>query len=623
MHVDLPLPLNLSWLLLALPLVVVAAHELCASATRRRLLRQALTPVLAIALWLLAVHAAGLVTRSFVAGLRIGTLTVALFGAAAWARRSVTPASPGHGPGLGAFALVLVGLTTVPVAWMAFNWAFHDEDLYTGHMSIAAEMQNDVYPPRHLTFPDLALQYHYGFDLLVACITALTRVRVDVGIDIATVLLWVVTGSVLWALGELWFGRGWLVVLVTLFAGGPPVCLFDPPGTPRGPTGFCRLLGPGVLPPLVSSFFQHPWALGLPLALAALVVLSARDGPRRLPRLLVLGVLFTALSLGHVVLFVTVVPSVAAAEAWFAVTEARRPSLAIPVAATAVASFALAMLLQASVASFGGAGTRALVFRPGAGEGLADTLRWHVQSYGIALPLALAGLPLLPRAGRAVTALLFGGSLLVVNSVRYAHSGDIVKFGVVASLAMSLAVAALLHRVLLAGEAGSALRRASARGLCAILLVASSAGGAAFALFFFTKAIDRYYAHSVGPMAPDDERAASFVRSHVRAGEMTFRREGPAAGYARWAGLPVPWYDWATRGFGFPEARFTARDELLRTLPASPDPYLAQGMRWFVLDPQDGLIGARADAWISAGRATMRATFGRLRVVELASGTQP
>jgi hypothetical protein len=616
-NVDLPLPTNLVILTLLLPGIAVAGHELGAWLTQKRLLRHALTPVLALALWLLSVHAAALVTRSFVAGLRVGTLAVALAGLASRVHRGRASRGASEGPGLGPAAMALVALSTIPVAWMAFNWAFHDEDLYTGHMSISAEIQNDVYPPRHLTFPDLPLRYHYGFNLLVACITALTRARVDVGIDIATVLLWICTGSVLWALGDLWFGRGWLTLLLTLFAGGPPVCLFDPPGISGGPPGRCRILGPGVLAPLVSNFFQHPWALGLPLSLSALLVFSAREHERRRARLVVLWLLCTALSLGHVVLFMTVLPSIVAAEVWFAWTEERRPLGAAGLVATAAASVTAAVVLGASVISFGGSGPAALVFKLGVGNGLADTLRWHAQSYGVALPLALLGLPFVPRAGRVVTALLLGGSLLVVDTVRYVHSGDIIKFGVVASVAMALAGAAAVNRLILARRGLRLAPRALLGGLCAALLLVSSWGGLAFALFFFSKTVDRYYAHALPPMAPDDQRAASFIRSRVKAGEMVFRREGPAAGYAQWAGLPVPWSDWATRGFGFPQERFDARSRLCKALPAAPGPYLAEGIDWFVLEPADATLGARADAWIAGGQAAQLATFGRLRVVKL------
>ena len=59
-------------------------------------------------------------------------------------------------------------LVTAYVAPTALGWSFHDEVLVTGHLSITSEIENGTYPPRHLSFPELELRYHYGFDLLVA-----------------------------------------------------------------------------------------------------------------------------------------------------------------------------------------------------------------------------------------------------------------------------------------------------------------------------------------------------------------------------------------------------------------------------------------------------------------------
>ena len=128
---------------------------------------------------------------------------------------------------------------------------------------------------------------------------------------------------------------------------------------------------------------------------------------------------------------------------------------------------------------------------------------------------------------------------------------------------------------------------------------------------------DRVYAHALPPMAPD-ARAASFLRSRVRPGEIVFRREGPAAGYAQWGGLPLPWSDWGTATFGFPRERTEARASLLRALPLETSAYRAEGIVWFVLDASDARMNSRADAWIAMGEAEVVARFGALRVVRLA-----
>ena len=75
------------------------------------------------------------------------------------------------------------------------------------------------------------------------------------------------------------------------------------------------------------------------------------------------------------------------------------------------------------------------------------------------------GLPLLPRRGRLTTALLLGGSLAALDSVRYVHSDDSLKLGVVAGVAGGLAAAATVSRILDAARPRSLPLGALAVGL--------------------------------------------------------------------------------------------------------------------------------------------------------------
>ena len=92
--------------------------------------------------------------------------------------------------------------TTLCVSVIALTWSFHDELYVTGHMSIISQMQNDVYPPVHLSFPNEPLKYHYGFDLFSVVLTALFRLPVSLGIDVAAIVLWFYTWFLHWKLGE-------------------------------------------------------------------------------------------------------------------------------------------------------------------------------------------------------------------------------------------------------------------------------------------------------------------------------------------------------------------------------------------------------------------------------------
>ena len=173
-------------------------------------------------------------------GLWAGTLTVAAVGLLGWAyatwRRPAgsdgdRAAGPRAAAGLRNMVLSALAATAI-IAPMTLSWAFHDEQLYTGHTGIIAQLQNDHYPPRHMTFPELEYRYHYGFDLAAAAVTAVLRVLPGVAIDIITLLSWSYTWCLLWVLGDelLGRGRGWLTAVITLFGGGLPYLLALPDG---------------------------------------------------------------------------------------------------------------------------------------------------------------------------------------------------------------------------------------------------------------------------------------------------------------------------------------------------------------------------------------------------------
>ncbi len=185
----------------------------------------------------------------------------------------------------------------------------------TGHLSITSEIENGVYPPRHLSFPELELRYHYGFDLLVAAVAAIVRLRADHAIDLVTLLAWGYSWCLVWETGERLIGRGWGggTAAVVLFGGGIP--FFS-----SAPTLAWRLAGLGTVgehdlnPPVVSYFFQHPWTLGIPLAFATVLVVSERDAPAPWARSAAIGVLLVALSFCQIVLFLCLAGALLVAE---------------------------------------------------------------------------------------------------------------------------------------------------------------------------------------------------------------------------------------------------------------------------------------------------------------------
>jgi hypothetical protein len=595
-----PIPAALSLLVLALPGVFATGLSAARRVTGDRALALALAPALALAAWLSAVHAVGLATRSFVVGLLLGTLATAVAAPLLPGRPVETAPRPAD-PRAWRRRLLLIVAVALPVAWMAFGWDFHDEDLLTGHLSIPAAIQNDVYPPRHLSFAAVELGYHHGFDLLTACIATLFRLRIGRAIDIATVGLWALSAWLLLALGERLLSRerAWLAVAATLFGGGLPCCLEASEHGIRDALGFCTIAGGAIASPLASNFFQHPWGLGVPLALATwLVFLDGRRGPARLA---LLSLLLVALSFAQVVLFGALLASLGAAEL-LALRRERRP-----------AKEWLALLACGALVVVGARKKppwqSGLPFTLRAGVAPGSVVRWHLQSFGALLPVGAVGLCLLPPRARAPLGLFAALCLLALNFTAYRYSGDSVKFGGAAGVALGLGAAVVVDRI----------ARHGARLVAALALVAVTAGGLAFALpFVALPSRVSTVLHAIDLAAsPDDEPAAAFLRARARPGEIVYRRWGPSRVFALGAGLPTVWLDWGVSCFGYPATWIDARLELLRLLPASPEPWARQGITWFVLDDSDRDLRAHAAAWIAGGAAVEAARFGALQVIRL------
>jgi hypothetical protein len=207
----------------------------------------------------------------------------------------------------------------------------------------------------------------------------------------------------------------------------------------------------------------------------------------------------------------------------------------------------------------------------------------------------------------------------VVNTVRYPHSSDIMKFATLASIALSVAACAALSRLLPRGRPASPARTAVASVLLSLVCV----WGVTFPLCYALNLDEIPHGNQEKPSAldPSDVDAVVLLRRLARPGEMVYRAGAASYGYAQWGGLPQPQITWSTRAFGFPPARIAAREQLLHDVPEGPGPWRAQGFRWFVLEgsDEDTVLRERALAWVAEGEARLVATFGALQVIELLS----
>jgi hypothetical protein len=613
-YLEIPLPAALAALTAATPAIVLFGWAVSRRLFDERLTARIATIGVALGSWVIATHIFGLVTRTLTGGILVATLWLAAAGAVLHRRdRGRAPLPLRHTRReLVEMLIFAVGLT-VPIAVIAWRWSFHDELGIGGHQAMIAQVQNDHYPPRSLAFPQFELAYHYGFDLLCAMLTGLLRVRVTTAIDLATCGLWFYSVLAVWLLGERLIGRGAgpLAALVVLLGGGAPsTCGASMDQQLSFAThflAFCEEGGVWLNPGLTSYFFQHPWTLGLPLALTILLVETEDHPPSRAWQLAALIGLFAALYITQVTAFLCFLGAVIASRCC-AANQGSRKLRILAIALLAVCGVADVFTLGGFFAGGGGTNTSRLLFHPGVASNARTSLWWMVKSFGLPL-VGLLGFTFLRRR-RILFASLAAGSLLIINTVRYQLSWDIAKFATVAGIGFTFSWSAVLARL----QAGrTRLERVWAPACLIAATVASSVGFLA-TLALGLPGIPHIYSADQPLMTDDARQVANLLRRRMPADAVMYRRLEDASPYATYSGLPQVWLN---PGLALDAALEPPRTALATNLPAAPEPYLEQHVRFFVLDAGDERLNVVADAWLAKGQATLLGRFGALRVVEL------
>ena len=313
--------------------------------------------------------------------------------------------------------------------------------------------------------------------------------------------------------------------------------------------------------PTTSYIFQHPYSLGIPLALAALLAAlkPAADGQAQaklsaLPaRFLVLTILLVGLSIVQSVLFLCLLPTLIVTEAF----AGRRRFAWYAAAAIAIAWYMGGMLFTRvpDPPPFG----LSFEFWPTASARPDQVLRiaaWYLASLGAVLPLGFLGFRRI-RDLRAPLLLLACGCLLVPLFFRYEIRWDIAKFVLVATLALGLPAGALLTCWT---AAATVVRRGLVALLVAIMCVSSCS-------FLFVVLSSQLISHArpmyfVGPveLSADDESTLHWLRLHVPPGEVVYRRPSIGIGYMQNGGVAS-----TPDSLGFPEA-FGVRERRVERL---------------------------------------------------------
>ena len=574
-------------LLLAVPGLLWMGRFLVARVEVAPEIRIALEPTVALSVWLVVIHGLSLVFSSFYMGLWAGTILLSLCGVFLRISRSLSLHPLWVGSCL-AVSLVIGGL--------AFGWAFHDETPLVGHLSITSQILSDVFPPRFTSFPEYALRYHYWFNILAASVAAMTSLEPGMAIDVATVLMAVLTWGLLWGIGERLMGKGgglWCAAL-GLFSAGLAMGIL-PEEAPLGMEllGMALVDGTMLNPPTLSYFFQHPWTLGLPLGLGIMALLLEDDW--NLKRSALLGVLFLSLSFTQVVLFVTLLPTAIAVVAF------RGNRLRIREGLSLIGISVIVVILSSFM---GGMWTpradsldQEFVIRLGVTGGFSSSILWHFHSFGLPLLLGIGGLWTLKR-GQLMLGLLMGGSLLVINTVTYTVSWDILKFATVAQLALAMGTGGALYSLWKQGK----------KGLTALCLVVS----VLYSFFFvgaFLGEVDGVpsgtFPEEHDAFSPEEREIGLWLQTQVDPTESVLVEPAQARAWAQHTGLGSAWTDGTTKYFGASEERIARRKALLNRFPTQGSLYRQEGIGWAVLSRANPRFSGFANTCLEQGEATL------------------
>ena len=627
------------WLLFFLwPGVLIAGWALASRVTREGRLRALLAPGLAGCAWLMTTHLAGRASKSYTAAVILGTALPGMLGYALlvrhlWRRRSNAPstsASPSsswtavvrnffvggvHLRGYSPWMLVTMVIVTAMMAPATWHWCFHDDAGTTAHLALIFEMQRDIYPPRNLTFTQLEMPYHYGFDVAAACISALLRVDAERGIDLLTLGAWAYSWCLFWGLGEeLWGRRGGplCAVLTLLGAGFPYYCVagFETNTTFAGHIlNGCSEGGNLLNPATFSYFFQHPWGLGVPLVGLVGVWLAASSLDSVFD-ILIGALVLLAMDISQFAAWTASMPIVAAT---VVLSWRRGEHWRILAALVALLAIFLAARGLGAFWSHNQKNAFALKMHLGINDTLTSTLLWNLWTFA-ALLVGLLGLPLFDRRNKARVyfALVAVGGVTICNLFVYGRSWDIVKFATFGAIGLGVMTSGVVAK-------GLRSRWVVARMGAIIVLVAASLSAAGWFVVFdgdLSPGSISWVASCYPGMVGADYDAGNWLRHHMRAQDIVYRREAVSIAYTTYAGLGQVWLGNST-ALPLPEELIRKRTALMNELPAEPDRYRKEGIRYFVLDGQDGRITAIVQAWEAHGIAHERARFGPLRIVEL------
>lgn len=621
-----PLSIWYALLLLGIPGVWLLARVMVFYISDEPERRAVILPGLAVTILLLGVHVFGLIFSSFQAGLILGTSTPSLLG---WCLRGKVAGKKVGWPNFPLLALAVLAPTYLLPAMI--NADFHDKlFLRPSHFSTVNNILNGTYPPRDPIFAHTNLRYHYGVDTLAAVVTAFTQTRFDIALDIVSFCGFAYAILAFGTLGGALFGSAG-----RLFAGflgafhGGFTWLYPPPGeytTARLLMGlFHQINNSWLATPSTSTLFQMPFSVGYPLfGLTLLLALEFNGKTRRLIGSVALLITLATLSFSNITLFLTTGGALFGSLTLLTLHQiARRHSdiraaYFLPPLVTIASSFALAVFISGFADIIFAKGPPIILRTP---EGIAgsfiNNINWHVGSFGILIPLALPGLVLSSQL-RTFLLIHVTGCLLILNTHRYRHTWDIVKFAFVAAVSLA---------ILSSGTVTWLWKRSWLGKFLALILTLLVAASAITQHIPFWRNDPTPYSNSLffGGMGririlPDELKTIAWLRARTGPEELVLRVMESANLYTWLGGLPIIQPNIMVHQLGYSFDDISRRNKLAESFSSDISEYKREGVRWVVVHT-DPAVGdpyvSRVAQWLKNGECDLAVTFGEFQIYKI------
>ncbi len=362
--------------------------------------------------------------------------------------------------------LLAVLLVSGLIALVCFKYAIFDEMALQAHIPVVESILRGRFPPSYNAFPEIPYRYHYGFNLLAAYLSLSFGLPGYLGVDLATLGAWFVFVALLFIFFRRFglSGQGLaLGFLLVTMSGGLSWLLFDAASGP-GPSfqlpywQSMQVFGRMLHPHFMMYLFQHPMGLGIAFFLGVLLAFDEWLESKNRWALAVTILALGALSLTQVVLFATLLASLALVFAylcffkrdrgtyWWAGLFTGGMALVLAFALGGFFAFSPYYEKQPLLISWPPGYLRWEYFGSRIPISAAQSFRWYLAGFGALVFFIPAAWLAAFRRRKALFSLLaiFGIlSFLIPQFFRYSYSWDIIKWFFACELSGKLLIAVL------------------------------------------------------------------------------------------------------------------------------------------------------------------------------------